>query len=111
MPFLSTTSEAELSHFAPSFPWSCPCCPYKVTDQAEQDDNVAEMEEARAMKSKKGRAAWAARVKQHCEAHQQYMEFQKVILSLGSLDNLVDLLHGLDINLPEKIMKFAFHDP
>ena len=31
MPFLDTAAvEARLSHWAPSFPWSCPCCDYKV---------------------------------------------------------------------------------
>ena len=39
------------------------------------------------------------------------MEYQRIILALGLLANLVDLLHGIDINLPEKIMKFSFHDP
>ena len=53
----------------------------------------------------------ARRVKTHCEAHDQYMEFQRTILTLGPYQNLVDLLHGLDINLPEKLMKFSFHDP
>ena len=82
-----------------------------VADQEEEDANVAEMKEARAAKSKKGRAAWANRVAAYCEAHGQYMEFQRVIIELGPYDNLVDLLHGIDINLPEKIMKFSFHDP
>eukprot|EP00966_Prymnesium_polylepis_P016515 380809-Prymnesium_polylepis.1 len=39
------------------------------------------------------------------------MEFQRTILQFGPLDNVVDMLHGIDINLPEKIMKFSFHDP
>ena len=50
--------EAKLSHFASSFPWSCSRCDYMVADQQEEDDNVAEMKEARSAKSKKGRSGW-----------------------------------------------------
>ena len=52
--------EAKLSHFASSFPWSCSRCDYMVADQQEEDDNVAEMKEARSAKSKKGRGAGEA---------------------------------------------------
>ena len=103
--------EAKLSHMAPSFPWSCSRCSYTVQSQTEENDNIDEMKEVRAMKSRKGRAAWAKRVKLHCEAHDEYMEYQRIILALGPLQNLVDLLHGIDINLPEKVMKFSYHDP
>jgi hypothetical protein len=86
-------------------------CKYEVESAVEQDDNIAVMKAVRDVKSRKGKAKFAARVKEFCEIHHQHMEFQQRILNLEVIDLIVDYLHGLDINIPQLIFKFSFHDP
>ena len=112
MPMRELSEGGVENHWAPSFPWKCkvPGCEYEVDDKEEEDENVTLMAAERAVKSKKGKRKWAARVKLHADAHGQSMEYCKRILKLDPLRLIVDFLHGLDINLPDKIFKFSFHD-
>ena len=65
----------------------------------------------RANKSIAGTKAWAARVAAFCPAHDETMEFQRPIFTNHPRDNIVDLLHMMDIDLGAKHLNFSTHDP
>ena len=78
--------------------------------QEDEDANILVWRVMQAVKTKAGKAAVAARIAAFCEAHSDYMEFEWPILRMLPLDCLVDLLHALDINIPQRACKFSFHD-
>ena len=110
MPWRDLSRTPALAHFAPKFPWRCPCCSYSVQTPEEQERNIDEMRAARSDKTKKGKDAWVKRVARFCDAHEQVMEFSVVILNVHPRDNVVDLLHGMDINIPQRLCKFGHED-
>ena len=38
------------------------------------------------------------------------MEFESAVLNVHPRDNVVDLLHAMHINIPDRIASFSFHD-
>ena len=111
MPWRDTSRTPALAHFAPKFPWRCPCCSYSVKTAEEQETNILAMKAAMRDKTEKGKKEWAARVATHCDKHEHVMEFNIQILNVHPRDNVVDLLHGNDINIPQRLCKFGHEDP
>ena len=105
--------EKPLNHIPTHYPWRCPvtCCDYHVESKEEQEDNEVILGTLRKCKAAKAKASLAKRTAAHCDAHRQYMEFQTPALCVHPRDNIADFLHGMDINLPEKMFCFSFHDP
>ena len=99
-----------LNHIATSFPWKCSRCSYSVATEEEQQQRIASAAALSLDKSPAGVKATAARVKVHCEAHDEVMEYQSIILSVEAINNIIDLLHAMDINIPQRILKFCCHD-
>ena len=111
MPWCQKPSVATCrNHIFSVFPAKCGCCPYKVGSEEEQDSNITTALAMRGVKTKAGKAAWAARVKDHCEAHEDVMEFETAVLDVHPRDNIVDMLHAMHINIPNRIASFSFHD-
>ena len=67
MPWVpSPVGDEPLHHLFDTFPAKCSRCSYKVGSATEQDANIATALAIRSIKTKAGKAAWAARVKVHC---------------------------------------------
>ena len=47
----------------------------------------------------------------HAPLHGGQQPGQPGLLSIALLNQIVDLLHGLDINLPDKLVKYTYFDP
>ena len=92
------------------FPFNCSRCPYTCADEEEQDTNIANALALGAVTGVAGKKATALRVKTHCEAHDDTMEFETRILHIHPLYNIIDLLHAFDINLPSFMLKYSIHD-
>ena len=111
MPWCPRPSQAPpRNHLFNEFPAKCKYCSYTVGSEAEQDANIAVALAMRSVKTKAGKVAWAARVKVFCEAHEECMEFESAVLDVDPSDNIVDLLHAIHINIPNRIANFSFHD-
>ena len=92
------------------FPFHCSRCSYAAATEEEEAENIAHSLALNAMKGVKAKADTAARVKIHCEKHDDIMEFETRIVRVHPRDNLVDLLHGFDINLASLLLKYSCHD-
>ena len=110
LPWRTFDEKKPLNHVAPQFPWGCSRCAYKVESAEEQQDNMQAAAALNAIVSPAGKVATAKRVKTHCEAHDDVMEFQSRVINIASWNNIVDLLHAMDINIPTRLFKFCFHD-
>ena len=104
------STSVPLNHIFETFPSKCTRCTYKVGSEEEQDENIITALAMRGVKTKAGKKAWAARVKVFCEAHDEHMEFESAILNIHPRDNIVDMLHAIHINIPDRIASFSFHD-
>ena len=110
MPWRVFDDKRPLNHIAPHFPWMCSRCPYSVSSAEEQDERIQAALALNSVTTPAGKKATAARVKVHCEAHDDVMEFQTRILHILVENNIVDLLHAMDINIPQRLLKFSCHD-
>ena len=112
MPWCSSPADGKLCnhHLFTTFPARCSRCTYTVGSQIEQDANIATALALRSIKTKAGKAVWAKLVKIHCEAHDEHMPFESAVLHVHPSDNIVDLLHAIHINIPDRIADFSFHD-
>ena len=112
LPWRDYDVKKPLNHIAPGgkFPWNCSRCDYAVANQEEEDANIQAHIKLCAVKTLKGKRDTAARTAKHCDCHDQTMEFQERILRVHPLRNIIDYLHALDINCPQRIFAFSFHD-
>ena len=112
LPWREFNPDVPLNHLSNGvFPFGCSRCPYTAADEEEEAENVANHLAMTAMKGAAATKATAARVKAHCEAHDDVMEFETRIVRIHPRDNIVDLLHAMDINLAMLLLKFSIHDP
>ena len=110
MPWRVFDDAHPLNHVAPHFPWKCSRCAYTVASEAEQDERIQAALALDSITTPAGKKATAARVKVHCEAHDDVMEYQTRIIRIHMENNIVDLLHAMDINIPQRLLKFSCHD-
>ena len=112
LPWREFNPDIPLNHISNGvFPFTCSRCPYTAASEEEEATNIANALALDSLKGVAGTKATAARVKRHCEAHDDTMEFQSRVVRVHPRDNIVDLLHAMDINLPSLLLKFSIHDP
>ena len=103
------------AHSPRSFPFKCKrrgCQTPLLRDPAHRERMKAELAALKADKSVAGKRKYAAAIALHCDAHGQQMPFQTPVTELQPMRSLtVDLLHGLDLNLPKVAMKYTLMDP
>jgi hypothetical protein len=102
----------DASHLPDEYPFKCNSCTCSVASQSEAELHQSAHALLKADKSKPGKAAFAKKVKQHCESHDNWMEFEASIFpELPPKDNIVDWLHSIDLNLGARIAKYSWMDP
>ena len=102
------------AHICTTFPFKChrkECSVKVIKDATHCDALVAELAALKADKSVAGKSAYAAAIALHADAHGQQMPYQDQVTSIPLQNVIVDLLHGLDLNLPKVAMKHSILDP
>ena len=102
------------AHICTTFPFKCrrkECSIKVIKDAAHRDALVAELAALKANKTVAGKAEYAKAIALHADAHGQQMPYQDPVTSLPLQNLILDLLHGLDLNLPKVAMKYSILDP
>lgn len=112
----NTIRELEEDAHCPSqFPFRCkrPGCKHPlIKDAAHHAQLKAEKAALEADKTAKGKAALAAYIAAHADLHGQQRPFEPPVCKLEPMTHLiVDLLHGLDLNIPKVALKYSCMDP
>lgn len=94
-------------------PFACsrPGCCFKLKDVGERDAYLQSIAAARTNRSKTGIKEYAKIVAAHAPLHGLQLPGQSPLTTIPPSHNLVDLLHGMDINLGDKLVKYTYMDP
>ena len=115
MPWLSVTL-LHLDAHVPTdgeLPFACKrrgCC-FKLENADEREAYLQSVAVTRANRSKTGIKATAKMVAAHAPLHGGQLPGQPPLTTVEPINNLVDLLHAMDINLPDKLVKYTYLDP
>ena len=103
------------AHSPRQFPFRCrrPGCKHPVIrDRAELARLRAEKAALEADKSVSGKAKLAVYIAAHADLHGQQRPLEPPVTSFEPMHSLiVDLLHGLDLNIPKVSLKYSCMDP
>jgi len=103
------------AHRPTSFPFKCTrkgCKHPVIRDEAHLTALMGELKALKADKTVQGKKDYAAAIKAHADVHGQQRPFEAPVTDLEPWTHLiVDLLHGLDLNIPKVAMKYSILDP